>query len=89
MLCGFLHVFFLFLLRYSKFVWRLLYQSLLLLSSFKTACAISATGICAGARCLFASGFSLCWVVLLVAGAVVDDDVANDDEVGVAAGFGV
>ncbi len=83
--CGFLHLILLCLLRYSKLLRRLLYQ-ILLLTSFRAACAICPSVVLGGARGLFASGSSLSFVVLLASGAAVYDAVADDDA-GVAAGF--
>ncbi len=80
-LCGFPRLLLLSLLRYSKCVRHVLYQS-------QTACAICPTGILDAARCLFASRSSICFVVRLATGAAVDDAVA-DDEAGLAAGFGI
>ncbi len=56
-------------------------------TSFRTVCGICPIGILDGVRCLFDSGSSLCFVVILASGVVVDDAVADD--VGVAAGFGI
>ncbi len=57
-------------------------------ASFATACDICPTGILSGARCLFASGSSICFVVILATGAAVNN-AAADDDAGVAAGLGV
>ncbi len=55
-------------------------------TSFTTACAICTTGILDGARCLFATGSSLCFVVFLTTSGAVHD-AAADDDAGVAVGF--
>ncbi len=55
---------------------------------FKNAGAFCPTRTLDGARCLFASGSSHCFVLFLASGGAGDDDVADDDA-GVAPGLGM
>ncbi len=72
----------------TKNSYGVLFIKALFFTTFKNVCAICPNGIFDGARCLFASSSSICFVVLLASGAA-EDGGAADNDAGAAAGFDV